>query len=244
MNQKKEAFTLIELLVVVSIIALLVSILLPALGRAREAAKQAVCHGNLHQIGIIMEMYAGENNGRFVRHDYTDPDMQWPALLMPYLDSVPPDVYLCPTIMGKGLAVKWPNTNHADYGYSMGFDYISYTATNRMHPGKYESWGERVDVDYLENPERIIIMDGSYLPETPDDPAWQDPDNKRVRPHFQYELGPVTNADLPGDRPYVEDYEMDLTYYCHNDQVNVLFAAGQTDSFTRQAFKSVWMSRY
>ena len=52
-----NGFTLIELLVVVSIIALLVSILLPALGRARESAKTAVCLANERQQALAMFMY-------------------------------------------------------------------------------------------------------------------------------------------------------------------------------------------
>lgn len=61
MNPRRHAFTLIELLVVISIIALLVAILLPALSAAREAGKSAACLSNLRQISIALAAYATEN---------------------------------------------------------------------------------------------------------------------------------------------------------------------------------------
>ena len=60
---RKRGFTLIELLVVIAIIVILAAILLPALARAREAARRASCQNNLKQMGIVFKMYTGESKG-------------------------------------------------------------------------------------------------------------------------------------------------------------------------------------
>jgi prepilin-type N-terminal cleavage/methylation domain-containing protein/prepilin-type processing-associated H-X9-DG protein len=76
---KRKAFTLIELLVVIAIIAILMAILIPALNRAREQGKRAVCLSNLKQLALAWIMYADDNDDVLVNGavGYSNVNMQW-----------------------------------------------------------------------------------------------------------------------------------------------------------------------
>jgi len=88
----RNAFTLIELLVVIAIIAILASMLLPALGRAQSRARATQCLSNLKQVGIASHMYADDNADALPRSAHTG--QSWVNTLQPYCNGT--NLWRCP----------------------------------------------------------------------------------------------------------------------------------------------------
>ena len=91
-----RAFTLIELLVVIAVIGILASLLLPALGRAKQRGQGIRCVSNLRQLGVAITLYTQEFNGRIQVDVPLDPTQTWGSVLNTNQPLQARDVYVCP----------------------------------------------------------------------------------------------------------------------------------------------------
>jgi len=140
----KKGFTLIELLVVIAIIALLLSVLLPSLKKAKEHARTMVCISNLKTWGLLVSLYTNDHNGSF--HGVHLGGTAWQGAYREYYDGAD-DIRCCPSAMkllSEGAAADDPFTAWGafkagdpavtSYGFKVG-DYGSYGENGYIQNG-------------------------------------------------------------------------------------------------------------
>jgi prepilin-type N-terminal cleavage/methylation domain-containing protein/prepilin-type processing-associated H-X9-DG protein len=138
----RPAFTLIELLVVISLIALLMAMLAPALDRTKRQTKTVICRSNLHQWGIVFDMFLAENNSKFMSGDewrdimdkpsgYSGEgaidnggDHSWPLILLPYYRNT--KLLQCPLANKKPATRKEGERVRKDHIFSMWVIWLYY----------------------------------------------------------------------------------------------------------------------
>jgi prepilin-type N-terminal cleavage/methylation domain-containing protein/prepilin-type processing-associated H-X9-DG protein len=229
-RRSTAGFTLIELLVVISIIALLISILLPALGKAREAARGIQCMNQMKQIGYGAETYLNEFKEWFPLQDWYYPQQPRPAFgkigaFGEYIGHTrenrdKPSLATCPathSTMPTGLNYM-PTIATSTYigtGYETGYmnpttgvqnfaDVRAYTVDRRISVLK---------------PSSVMIYIDSYPEVTHSGGGWY-------------------------YRPNVADSNVDNFVYPHNKALNVAFIDGHVESKNQEAMQKVKDWRY
>jgi prepilin-type N-terminal cleavage/methylation domain-containing protein/prepilin-type processing-associated H-X9-DG protein len=238
-RSRLRGFTLIELLVVIAIIAILASMLLPALSKAKEKGKATKCVSNLRQISLATRIYGDDHDGRYcftfqVRGDNVI-RKGWFNFLQPYQQTT--NLILCPSKTKKFKeAVALYPSDQQDKAVS------NYSANFRLGgcdwPNVWDKsmWRQLRDTDVKSPASTVYLTDGGTRPKNTKDP------NQCVTPDSPEKAGcwivhdPANDAPCSGCVTSAGDPNWGGPHLRHNQRSNVAFA----DSHIENLKASKW----
>ena len=152
----KRRFTLIELLVVIAIIGILVTMLFPALAKSRQAAQRAVCQSNLKQIGILYDMYAGDNNEQYMRHTGWNYSIgaQAESTINNYADTS--QVARCPSDLGN------PNNSNGPVYLDRGSSYLEAAFNSYWAVAPVTGGNPKKRTDFDDSSKKVLTGDNNW----------------------------------------------------------------------------------